>query len=176
MTFPENLSDSFHQGMLNNMEICLENINIDHELPALKSLKERRKSEITASGTKKFATPEIPALHINNFSKANQLGKPLPAIRRTPHPPLVVHQMREHRACSTIPETPLLAHTSQEVAEYCDQYSTLLNAPETPVVLLKEKKKDQASCATKWGPHHVQIVPETPALKLKLPDELSLYD
>ena len=174
MTFPENLGDSFHQGMLSNIEDCLENINTDKEFPAPKTFKATRKSEITLSDAKKFEISKTPALHINNFSEANQLGKPL--IPRTPHFPLTVHWMGEQKACSTIPETPLFAHTSHEVAEYCDRPSTLLHVPETPVVLLRKKEKYQTRCVVKWGKQPVQVVPETPTLKLKLPYELSLYD
>ena len=174
MTFPENLGDSFHQGMLSNIEDCLENTNTDKEFPAPKTFKAIRKSEITLSDAKKFEISKTPALYINNFSEANQLGKPL--IPRTPHFPLTVHQMGEQKACSTIPETPLFAHTSHEVAEYCDRPSILLHTPETPVVLLGKKEKYQTRCVVKWGKQPVQVVPETPALKLKLPYELSLYD
>lgn len=84
--------------------------------------------------------------------------------------------MGEQKACSTIPETPLFAHTSHEVAEYCDRPSTLLRVPETPVVLLRKKEKYQTRCVVKWGKQPVQVVPKTQALKLKLPYELSLYD
>ena len=181
MPFPENLDDSFHQGLLGNVENGFENtMTTDHELPKPLAFEKRIKPEITATcgsfgakAVQKFRIPETLVLSYN-ISETNQLAKSL--IAGTSRP-IRADQKGDQLACSTIPETPLQINTSPIVAEYFERQATCLYAPETPVVLLKKKEEDQTRrCARKWSKRHVQVVPETPALKLKLTDELSLYD
>lgn len=196
MLFPENLDDSFHQGLLGNMESGFENtmpmFPQEVSKPHIDILvKESKKPKLTTTSsscdteettvtktaqvkfTPKFQIPETPLLN-NISSETHQLGKSF--IPESPQFPMMAHRKRNWLTCSTVPETPLL-DASPMVTEYFERQPIHLYTPETPVAQMKDKKKDINVRRTKnWGKRYVQVVPETPNLKLKSTDELSLYD
>lgn len=120
----------------------------------------------------KFKIPETPLL--NNFSETSQVGKLF--IPGTPQHQLTAHQKRNWLLCSAVPDTPPL--DGIPVAADCyEKQPTHFYTSETPVAQMKNKEKENRErCARNWGKTHVQVVPETPKLKLKSTDELSLYD
>lgn len=121
---------------------------------------------------KKFKIPETPLL--NNISEVSQVGKS--SIPRTPQCQLLTPQQQKNwLSCSIVPETPLLDGIR---VNYCETRQTLYT-PETPVAQMKDKNKGKRGGYVRgWGKAFVQVVPETPNLKLKTTDELhlSLYD
>ena len=159
--------------------IMTDKLPISHDLTKPQaSVKESEQPEFTATSRyyrpqettitktppkkfpQKFTIPETPLLC--NISETSQVAKSF--IPKTPH------QKRNWLSCSTVPETPLL-DINPATAEYFEKQ------PETPVAQMKNKEKDNRErCARNWGNIHVQVVPETPMLKLKSTHELSLYD
>ncbi|XP_078357862.1 uncharacterized protein LOC144642701 isoform X1 [Oculina patagonica] len=204
ISFPENLDDSFHHGLLGNTEssfantILADKVHISQELPKpqapVKENEQPRSPEFTVTagryyGAKetaitktppkkfppKFKIPETPLL--NKISETSQVGKSF--IPETPQRQLLsAHQnsKRNWLLCSAIPETPLLDGIPV-AADYYEKQPTHFYTPETPVAQMKNtEKENRERRAGNWGKTRVQVVPETPKLKLKSTDELSLYD
>lgn len=178
ISFPENLDDSFQQGLLSLMAPASENtiktvnLPVSQGLPkphalveeskhpqfAVNSSSNYRAEETTMTKTpytqksiQKFKIPETPLL--DNISQTCKLGNSF--IPGTPQ----CHQKRRGLSCSTVPETHLFSKTP----------TAQMNNNERPIRL---------RWVSSYGktPDFVQIVPETPKLNLKLTDELSLYD
>lgn len=177
ISFPENLDDSFQQGLLGNMESTFENTIITDKVPISQALpksqalvEESKKTKFAANSrrnyrteestmtktpkqksTQKFKIPETPLL--NNISQACKLGNSF--IPETPQ----CYRKRKGLSCSTVAET--------------------LPFSKTPVAQMKNKEKQiRSRWVRNYGKTHdfVQVVPETPKLNIKSTDELSLYD
>ena len=177
ISFPENLDDSFQQGLLSNMEsisentIKTDNLPVSQRLPKPHALVEESKqsqfavnssSNYRAEETtvikiptqkfiQKFKIPETPL--VGNISQTCKLGNSF-----SPGTPQC-HQKRRGFSHSIVPETHLL----------CKTPTAQMNNKEQPIKLRWVKSYGKM-------PDFVQIVPETPKLNLKSNHELSLYD
>ena len=177
ISFPENLDDSFQQGLLSNMEsisentIKTDNLPVSQRLPKPHALVEESKqsqfavnssSNYRAEETtvikiptqkfiQKFKIPETPL--VDNISQTCKLGNSF-----SPGTPQC-HQKRRGFSHSIVPETHLL----------CKTPTSQMNNKERPIKLRWVKSYGKM-------PDFVQIVPETPKLNLKSNHELSLYD
>ena len=171
ISFPENLDDSFQQGLLSNMESTSENtIKTDHlplsqELPKPQALVEESEKPKFAANSRsnynsegkietpkqKFKILETPLLE--NISQTCKLGSSF--IPETSQ----CHQERRGLPSSTMPERLF----------FC----------KTPVAQVDNKEKQiRLRWVRIYGKtnEYVHVVPETPKLNLKSTDELSLYD
>ena len=177
ISFPENLVDSFQQGLLSNMEpisentIKTDNLCVSQGLPKPHALNEESKQpqfavnsrshnraaettmtkSLTQKFIQKFKIPETPLL--DNISQTCKLGNSF--IPGTPQ----CHQKRRGLFCSTVPETHLFSKTP----------TAQMNNKEKPIRL-----RWVSSCGK--TPDFEQIVPETPKLSLKSTNVSSLYD
>lgn len=175
ISFPENLDDSFQQGLLSNMESASENtlktdnLPLSQGLPNPQTLVEERKKPKSAANSRsnynakettmiktpkqQFKIPETPLLENISQTCITKLGNSF--IPGTPQ----CHQKRRGLPSSTVPERLFFS--------------------KTPTAQLNNKEKQiTLKCVRTYGktPDFVQVVPETPKLNLKSTDELSLYD
>ena len=158
ISFPENLDDSFQQGLLSNKEPVSENTIQTDNLPVSQGLpkphtlvEESKQPQLTVTSRSNNRTEETPLL--DNISKTCRLGNSF--ILGTPQ----CHQKRRRLSCSTVSETHL----------FSKRPTAQLNNRERQIRLKTVRSYGKT-------PDFVQIVPETPNVNLKSNDELSLYD
>lgn len=170
---------------------------LSQEFSKLQVIKERQTGREfmktnNSCGTEQTSLPKTPKLsqpegHLPSVipEKFKILETPFipksPFIPETPSVPgSPQHEFRlrhlKGKECTAVPETPLLYVSSMPVESY-HRHPPRFHTQERPVKSGK-RKDTRLSCSNKHRVKRqlVQVVPETPYLKFKSSDELSLYD
>ena len=180
ISFPENLDDSFQKGLLGNMESTFENTTKTDKLPICQA--PPKPQELVEESKR----PKFAANCRSNYYKAEEttmVKTPKQAFTqkfKIPETPSLDNNSQTYKlANSFIPVTP--QYHQKEKGLSCSKVPEKLFFSKTPMAKMNNKERQiRLRWVRTYGktPDFVQVVPETPKLNLKSPDEyyLSLYD